>query len=372
MKIKSLFIVLTMTLISCTSDEVKVEKVDEIFQEEEETDLTPDEGVMRNLTSMEFVAGMKPGWNLGNALDTESTNETAWGNPATTKAMIDAIKERGFETIRIPVTWSYHTGASPEYIIEESWLNRVQEVVNYARDNDMYVIINIHHDDTWIIPTYALADSVKSRLNKTWTQIANRFKEYSDYLIFELLNEPRHENTPLEWTGGTPEGRDVVNQYNKTCLDAIRATGGNNLTRHIMMASYAASPGTVNHLVIPDDERIIVSIHNYFPFEFSIGNGSTWGTDQDKVEMDRSFDNIRNKFIANGKPVIMGEWSSTNNAGGADRLAHAEYYANGCVERGILPVWWDNGNIGGSGIFNRDNLTWYFPEIADAVINSKN
>lgn len=360
------FLALFLMLITFCCSLHKVIRTDEVLIQEKK-----DDGVMRNISSVQLVANMKPGWNMGNSLDAEGKSETAWKNPIITKTMIDEVKNKGFGTIRIPVTWRFHTGKAPSYTIEESWLERVQQVVDYAKSNDMYVIINIHHDDSWIIPTYDKSHQVKDRLNKVWTQIANHFKNYSDYLIFELLNEPRYKGTPEEWTGGTVEGRDVVNQYNKTCLDAIRATGGNNTRRHIMISAYAADQGAMDDFMIPNDNRLIVSVHNYFPYEFSLGSDFEWGTDTDKAQMDAAFNYLKNKFIDNGLPVIMGEWSSINNNNKTDRIAHADYYARGCVSRGILPIWWDNGNFNGSAIFNRKTLTWYFPEIADTIINSK-
>ncbi|GAB5410413.1 MAG: glycoside hydrolase family 5 protein [Balneolaceae bacterium] len=317
---------------------------------------------------------MGSGWNLGNSLDAKGPNETYWGNPVTTKAMIDEISERGFKTLRIPVTWSYHMGAAPDYIIESEWLDRVEQIANYALDNEMFVIVNIHHDDPWIIPTYEKVSEVSDRLDKVWTQIATRFKDYGDHLILETLNEPRHIGTPEEWTGGTAEGRAVLNEYHKSSLDAIRATGGNNAKRHIMISSYAAStgPNAINDLEIPnDDKNVIISLHSYFPYFFTIGEADeTWGTDADKREMDAEFDKIKAKFIDNGYPVVMGEWGSMDQGNTADRLAHATYYANGCAERGIVPVWWDNGVEDELAIFDRRNLTWHYPEIADAVINA--
>lgn len=330
---------------------------------------------MRNITAMELVADMKSGINLGNTLDAETDEETGWGNPLTTKAMIDAIAARGFKTLRLPVTWRFHMGAAPDYLIESAWLDRVEEIANYAFSNDMYVIINIHHDDPWIIPTYAKASEVSDRLKKVWTQVANRFETYGDYLIFETLNEPRHEDTPEEWSGGTAEGRDVVNQYNKACVDAIRATGGNNPNRFLMVAPYAASTGftVLNELVIPNnDDKIIVSLHSYFPYPFALGGTDPdWGTADDKAQMDAEFDKIHDKFIANGKAVIMGEWSSSTDNIYADRIAHAEYYSKGCADRMIMPLLWDVGNsANNAGVFDRENLTWTYPEIADVIIDA--
>ena len=368
-KLKGFLVLLGLLLVSCESLEDTM-----IAAANDDNEVPIEVGVMRNISAMELVADMKPGWNVGNSLDAEGPSETYWGNPRITKSLIDALKDKGFGTLRVPVTWRFHTGEAPNYRIEQSWLNRVEEVVNYGLDNDMYVIINIHHDEEWIIPTYAEAEAVKDRLEKTWTQIANHFKDYSDYLIFETLNEPRYEGQPEEWTG-TPEWKDVVNQYHKTALDAIRATGGNNSVRHIMISSYAASQGAIDDLVIPNnDERTIVSLHNYFPFDFSLsGNDTSWGTQNDKDEMDGTFDHIYNTFIVNNTPVIMGEWGNLNHnsTNTADRLAHASYYANGLVSRQILPIWWDNGNNEEYALIDRQTLEWNFPDIADAIIESK-
>ncbi|MEM7483831.1 MAG: glycoside hydrolase family 5 protein [Bacteroidota bacterium] len=339
-----------------------------------------DDGVMRNLSSIEIVAEMKTGWNLGNSLDAEGPDETFWGNPATTQAMIDEVSNRGFNTLRVPVTWRFHQGDAPNYTVEESWFDRVEEVVNYGRANNMYVIINVHHDDPWIIPTYEKGDEVKDRLSKLWTQIANRFKNYSDYVIFETLNEPRLENSPEEWSGGTAEGRDMVNQYHQVSLDAIRATGGNNSLRQIMISTYAAStlPFVMDALIIPnDDERTIISLHSYFPFPFTLeGTDSTWGTDDDKAQLEAEMDRIKAKFTDNGKAVVLGEWASGNQSNLDDRIAHATFYAQAAAERGFSSVWWDNGNSGvsndGLAIFNRQTLTWPFGEIADIIIQANN
>ncbi len=329
---------------------------------------------IRKITPKEFVIDMGAGWNLGNAMDTESEDETAWGNPITTKAMIDEIAKKGFKTLRLPVTWRFHMGPAPDYEIEKEWLDKVEKIANYALDNKMYVIVNIHHDEAWIIPTYEKAPTVKSQLIKVWTQIANRFKTYDDYLIFETLNEPRHEETPEEWDGGTAEGRDAVNQYHQVSVDAIRATGGSNTSRKIMVSTYAASTNSnaLSDYIIPnDDENVIVSVHSYSPYLFCLeGTDPTWGTEADKTELTQEFNKIHDKFEKEGRAVVMGEWGSTFSNNPEDRLAHAEFYATACAERGICPIWWDNGNLDEFAIFNRNTLEWTYPEIADAIVNA--
>lgn len=375
MKQVSLFLVLLFS-VACSSPKQNIAKVE--HKEGQTTASNYDNGVMRDISSVKIVSEMKVGWNLGNSLDAEGANETAWGNPVVTKALIDKVAQRGFKTIRVPVTWRFHQGSSPNYTVEKAWIDRVEEVVNYVRANNMYVIINVHHDDTWIIPTYEKGDGVKNRLSKLWTQIANRFQNYSDYVIFETLNEPRLEGSPEEWIGGTAEGRDMVNQYHKVSLDAIRATGGNNSTRHIMISSYAAStsPQAINDLIIPNnDVKTIVSLPPYFPYPFTLGGTDrTWGTNSDKAQLDGEMDRIKAKFTDSGIAVILSEWSSGNQNNTSDRLTHATYYANAAAKRGFASIWWDNGNTGvsndGLGILNRNNLTWAFDNIAHTIINA--
>ncbi len=366
-------------LIGCSSTENQVntssEEIDNI--ETPSDDSVPGETInetMRDISPKEFVLDMGSGWNLGNTLDTEDVDVTAWGNPLTTKPMIDEIANMGFKTLRLPVTWQYHTGSAPDYILESDWLDTVENIANYALSNNMYVIINIHHDDEWIVPTYENAPYVKDRLIKIWTQIANKFKPYGDYVIFETLNEPRYEGSPEEWEGGTEEGRDVVNQYHQVSVDAIRATGGNNAIRKIMVSTYAAGTGEnvlEDYLVPNNDENIIVSIHSYSPYLFSLaGTDPTWGTDEDKAQLTEEFNVIQAKFETEGRAVVMGEWGSTFSNNENDRLVHAEFYANLCAERGICPIWWDNGNASEFGIFNRNTLEWVYPEIADAIVDA--
>jgi endoglucanase len=149
-------------------------------------------GTMRDMTSMRIVADMKVGWNLGNTLDAWANGvsglntEACWGNPKATKALFDALKAKGFKIVRIPVTWKDHLGASPTFTIDKVWMDRVEEVVNYALSNGMYVILNTHHDE-WLTLTPATQAAVTDKITKVWAQIADRFKDYSDYLIFENI-----------------------------------------------------------------------------------------------------------------------------------------------------------------------------------------
>lgn len=342
---------------------------------------------MRNISALDFTKDMRVGWNLGNTLDAFSPSatgldtETCWGNPKTTKAMIDKIKEMGFNTVRIPVTWGNHVGPAPDYTIDSAWLNRVEEVVNYVLDNDMYAIINLHHEESsWLIPTYANQQKVTAQLKKLWEQIANRFKDYSDYLIFETMNEPRVVGSSSEWSGGTAENRAVINSLNATAVNTIRASGGNNAKRFIMIPTHAASSITeaMNDLVIPNnDSRVIISLHMYSPYYFCMISTSTptWGSDHDKYSLSGELDAIYNKFIKNGRAVVIGEFGSIDKNNLSSRIAHAEHYVKEARKRGIPVIWWDNGYYGPGNddsyaIFNRRALTWYYPEIAQTLVRA--
>ncbi|HEY9060359.1 MAG TPA: cellulase family glycosylhydrolase [Pseudobacteroides sp.] len=332
---------------------------------------------MRNISSLELVKDMRLGWNLGNTLDATG-GETSWGNPKTTKEMIDKVKEMGFNTVRFPVTWGGHVGPAPSYTIDQAWLNRVEEVVNYALDNNMYAIVNFHHENSWLKPTYANEAQSKAQLTKIWEQVANRFKNYSDYLIFETMNEPRVEGSPNEWSGGTAENRQVINSFNLAAVNTIRGTGGNNASRHIMIPAHAASAidAALNDLVIPNnDNRIIISIHNYSPYYFAMDvNGTaSWGTASDKSSLAGEFDVLYNRFVKNGRAVVIGEFGTINKSNEAARIAHAEFFVKETRARGITPVWWDNGyseakKSDSYGLLNRTALSWHYPEIAKALV----
>jgi hypothetical protein len=245
----------------------------------------------------------------------------------------------------------------------------------------MYVIINIHHDDSWVVPTYAKQDAAIAQITKVWTQIANRFKNYGDYLIFETLNEPRLVGSAEEWSGGTAEGRDVLNKFHLAAVNAIRNTGGNNASRHLMVSPYGANGGSnaIDALVIPNnDSKVIISWHNYSPYNFvqQIPGTNTWGTVAEQSWLNGEFDRLYNKFIKNGRAVVIGEWSPTDKNNTSERAKYADFFIKAAKARQMAPVWWDNGDVnggdadGGSGIFNRNSLTWAYPTIADAIVNN--
>ena len=338
----------------------------------------------KNVTAKELTANMKVGWNLGNSLDalgSGMSSETAWGNPKTTKAMIDDIKAEGFNTVRIPVSWGRHTDKNGN--VDEQWMARVKEVVDYAYKNGMYVILNSHHDNEYYdIGGCAKNDKTykasEKKMTKLWTQIANEFKKYNEHLIFETMNEPRTEGSAKEWTGGTGAERDVVNNLNAAIVDAIRATGGNNEYRYIMIPAYAATSnmGALRALKLPEDDRIIVSVHAYSPYNYAMnGSYSKDFSDSDKKELDKFFSDLNSIFISKGVQVVIGEFGATNKDNEADRCLWAEYYVKGAGKYGIPCIWWDNNSgtaKGGEcfGIYDRKTGEWVFKDLADTLVKS--
>ncbi len=355
---------------------------DTAIQETKEGE-TGEQVEMRDIPSTELVKEIIIGWNLGNTMDATGGNntlnsETSWGNPRTTKKMIDAVKEAGFQTLRIPTTWENHLGPAPDYLIDPAWLDRVQEIVDYGIENDMYVILNMHHEE-WHFPSYDNLDKAEAILTGVWSQIAERFQNYDEHLIFEGMNEPRMKGTNLEWIGGNEEGRDVINQLNAAFVETIRSSEGNNPMRHLMIPCYAASsdPKTWADFVVPEDDKIIVSIHAYTPYNFALNKNGTseWSleNENDTRDIDNLMNNIYSNFISKGQPVILGEFGAmTKKDNLDDRIAWAEYYVKKATEKGIPCIWWDNGAFYGSGelfgLLKRMYLKWEYPEIVDAMM----
>ncbi|MBE6836869.1 MAG: glycoside hydrolase family 5 protein [Ruminococcus sp.] len=347
-------------------------------------------------TAADVVLDMTVGWNLGNSLDATNgdgvNSETSWGNPKTTKAMIDAVKRAGFNTVRVPVSWGRHTSGN-NHTIDSAWMARVKEVVGYCIDNDMYVILNTHHDinatsDAAYYPTYARLDASNDFLESIWTQIANEFKDYDYHLIFETLNEPRLVGHEYEWwwpnDSAIAEPIACINSMNQTCLDAIRATGGNNSTRCIMVPGYCASVygATADGFRVPNDsadDRIIVSVHAYTPVSFTLDdNGTSVFSDSLKSEIDDIFNTI--EWI--DEPVIIGEMSASNRNNSSERVKWAEYYFGKVAETidygaNVPCILWDNNvwinqeHAGEShGHLDRSTLTWNDEPFINAIMDT--
>lgn len=330
-------------------------------------------------SAKDLVAQMKVGWNLGNTMDATGGSgidaETSWGNITTTKMMIDAVKNAGFNVFRLPVSWGTHLDEN--YNVDPAWMDRVQEIVNYGIDNDMFVILNTHHEE-WYMPVESDVDEDLKELEALWTQIAERFKGYNEKLIFEGVNEPRLRGDGAEWTG-TTESREIVNKYAKTFVETVRATGGNNADRCLMVTPYAASSSATNMqaLEIPEDsDKIIVSIHAYLPYSFALDTAGTDVYDPNDKSIPDLFENIKYYFLDNDIPVIIGEFGSVNKMNDEDRIKCVTDYLTTAKEYGVPCVWWDNGTRVGDGenfgLLDRTDCTWYFPGIMEAIQNVVN
>ncbi len=346
------------------------------------TDSKQDEGdkpVVANGNAAAIAEDIRIGWDLGNTLDcynvdwAVANHESAWGNPKTTKEMIDTVKAAGFNAVRIPVSWTDHMDADGN--VDAAWMDRVQEVVDYSMDNGLYTILNVHHDDyTWLNPTYADEAAVKTKFVKLWSQIAERFKDYDLNLLFEGMNEPRVIGSPNEWMGGTPEEHDVINHLHQAFVDTVRASGGNNPDRTLIVTTHAASITTtaINGLVVPNDGNIIVSIHSYAPWKFTTLEYPDDKTfDQNGMaELDKGFDVLYSNFVLKGIPVIIGEFGAENKNNAADRAAYYAYYVEAAALRGIPCFIWDNGPEDSYGLLDRKTCTWYDSNIIDGIMNA--
>jgi endoglucanase len=355
--------------------------------------IPPDSTDMRSITSVELAEEMVPGWNVGNSLDAISS-ETAWGNPMISQTLMDSIKAAGFNAVRIPVAWGQHSDTST-FIIEESWLARVEEVIGYVLRSGMYAIINEHWDEGWIQPTYADSESVSNRLGAMWKQIAIHFRDYDDHLLFAGTNE-------VMMTGnyGTPtrEYYTVQNSYNQTFVNAVRSTGGRNYYRHLLVQGFNTNIGyTVSYFTIPKDvtpNRLIVEVHYYDPYDFTINTSSNivqwgrWATDPSKTETwanesytDGRFNIMKTNFIDKGYAVVLGEYGAMarldlgSDELNADYAKYRRYYmfyiTHSLVSHGLVPFYWDNGFTGdnGMGIFNRSTGAQVYPDIVKAIID---
>ncbi len=317
---------------------------------------------MRDLTSVQLSREMVPGINLGNTLEALPA-ETSWGAPLTTQATMDGYKAAGFKSVRIPVAWSQYADAN--YTIRPAWMARVTQVVDYARKAGLYAVINVHWDGGWMDhPTYAEQAGINARLTKLWTQIATNFKNYDDHLLFAGTNEVGMQapwGTPI-----APEWAKVQNGFNQAFVDAVRATGGNNARRHLVVQAYWTS---IEHAVsintMPTDtvpNRLFMEVHNYDPYNFSLNGDSKiwqWGagaTDAAATEtwaneayFDKMFRSMKTRFVDQGVAVIVGEYGAyvkPKYPGMAEyRKVWAKYVTHSIVQNGLVPMWWDTGEL---------------------------
>lgn len=344
-------------------------------------------GKMRNITSQQLVEDMTFGWNLGNTLDVcqadrdgdgkinehveagEKVDETLWGNPKATKELFTSLKKNGVNAVRIPVTWRDHMDSNGN--IDREWMDRVQQVVDYAYSQGMYVIINVHHDGggdpkfgAWIIEeSQKDYNTFLKKYKNVWKQIAERFKNYSDYLIFESMNEVGFDTL---YNKNKADAYNLINKINQDFVDIIRATGGNNAKRHLLIAGYYTDiERTCDSLYkMPDDKagRCILSVHYYTPWDFCTCDiKHTWGTNSEVRQMETLIGKMKKNFVDKGIPVIIGEYA----ASGSDLsscIFFIEKLNKLCSDYGIATFIWDNGRQ-----VNRKTYKWRTPQYLEAL-----
>ncbi len=352
-------------------------------------------------TATEIAGLMTTGWNLGNTLDATGgkgvSSETSWGQPLTTQAMITTVRKAGFNTIRIPVSWGNHTKfwRDPEnFEIDEDWMNRVKEIVDYCYNENMFVILNIHHDNNQNNIYYMPQDEEENRLfiRGVWRQIAEAFKDYDQHLVFEIMNEPRLVGDTNEWwfdinnpSAAISEALDMINQFNQIGVDEIRGNGSDeNKDRVIMCPGYAACyEGCMSpDFKLPTDEtkdRLAVSLHAYRPYDICLGSKSKWLSSYTK-EIEDYFTPVYEKYVKNNIPVIIGEesmsakFSGDERTNAEDRIEWTKAYYSTTKKFGMPAVLWDNNvykKNGGEahGHLDRVNLQWYDPEFIQTIMD---
>jgi endoglucanase len=352
---------------------------------------TTDNGEIRDdLTALELTRLMGNGINLGNTMEAYghlslgtssdvSSYETLWGQPETTQEMISGMKAAGFDTLRIPVAWTnmmdYESG---DYTINEAYLNRVEEIVNYARNENMYVIVNDHWDGGWWgmfgSADTATQEKAMEMYKSMWTQIAERFKNYSDYLIFESANEElgnRLNDTDIATDSGTLSEDDCyakLLEINQAFVDTVRSTGGNNEKRFLLIAGYNTDiTYTVDdRYQMPTDtaeNKLLLSVHYYDPSGYCLdGSLESWGTKPDYDDMNEAFAKLT-KFTDAGYGVIIGEYGVLPDDKGWARDNDYEYtenLLNNCDLYNFVPVLWDT-----NGTYSKEDKKIRFSDLEE-------
>ena len=317
------------------------------------------------------------GWNMGNHFDAHNngvSGETVWGNPKATQATFDKVKAAGFSTVRIPVTWLGHIGAAPDYKIEDAWLDRVAEVVGYAENAGLNVILNMHHDGAdskyWLDIKSAAADpavheQILDQITAMWSQIAWKFQDKGDFLIFEAFNEI-HDGG-WGWGANRNDGGKqykCLNEWNQAFVGAVRGSGGqNNMERLLGIPAYCTNTDlAIAALEMPSDyleDRLMVSVHCYDPYDYTLpAKYSEWGhtasssnkvAGDNEADLKATFVKLYDHFISKGIPVYMGEFGCVNRATAREQAFqqyYLKYYAKLSKTYGVPCMIWDNGAKG--------------------------
>lgn len=347
---------------------------------------TPQDTVLTVKGAVEMAQQLGMGWNLGNQMDAQKdgvASETAWGNPVVTQALFDKLANAGIKTVRIPVTWLGHIGDAPGYTIDKAWLDRVEQLVGYAEKAGLNAIINIHHDGAdsrhWLDIKGAAENpeinaAVTAQIKAMWAQIASRFKDKGQFLIFESFNEI-HDGGWGWGANRTDGGKQyrTLNEWNQAFVDTVRATGGNNADRYLAVPSYCTNPDNAvdGSFKLPQDSadnRLIVAVHYYAPVDYSLNDKfkewghtgtdvDTWG---DETSLLETFGKLKSMYVDKGIPVYIGEMgcvSRDNERAEKFRRYYLEYVCKAARDHNLAPIYWDNGYGGTgreqSGLFDR-------------------
>ena len=360
-----------------------------------------------DLNQSQIVEAMGPGWNLGNQLESVTDNvpeETDWGNPVITEKLIQSVKAAGFKSIRIPVSYFAKIDDDKDYTIDSKWLDRVQEVVDYCIKNDLYAVINIHGDGyntidgSWLLCNGKNQTEIKKKYKKVWKQIAERFKNYDEHLLFESMNE--------EFDGSYSEPNKEyyqnINDYNQIFVDTVRKTGDNNTKRWLIIPGWNTNIDYTagdygfklptdqyrDKSIDKEEQRIMISVHYYSPWDFCGGeNGviTQWGNEADdpsktsttcdETYMKNQLNLMKTTFADKGYPVFIGEYGSIDKTSyDSENEYYRAYFARKLCQlsrkNGCIPMYWDNGYNGvhGFGLFDRTTCEITQPVIIDAIM----
>lgn len=345
-------------------------------------------------SALELTQVMGHGWNLGNTLEscgdwiaqwgdgTTASYETAWGNPVTTKAMIDGLKQSGISSVRVPVAWSNMMTDTENYTISQDYFNRVDEVLNYVLDNDMYAIVNIHYDNGWWTMFGTDYDEAMKKYKSMWEQLSEHYKDYSSKLIFESANEElgsrfKENNSSLS----DNECYKLTNEINQTFVDIVRKSGGNNDNRFLLIAGYDTDIDKTcdDRYIMPTDttdNHLLVSVHYYSPVTYCLANTEdnswgymdSWGSESDYAYMKNQLGKMQ-KFTEQGYGVIIGEYGvATKKIGedsyikkdGTDKFMQSVLDIS--AEYNLCPILWDAGDWfdRSSNVFKYDDINNVF------------
>ncbi|GAE94715.1 endoglucanase B precursor [Gracilibacillus boraciitolerans JCM 21714] len=317
---------------------------------------------------------MQPGWNLGNTFDAVGNDETAWGgNPYVTQELIQRVADQGFKSIRIPITFDQRMGEDDDYQINDDFLKRVDQTVQWALEEDLYVMINVHHD-SWLWVETGMQEEhnqTVDRFNAIWTQLADHFKDYPKELMFESINEPR-------FSGTEEESQAYLNELHTHFYEIVRGSGGYNDNRPLVLPTLntGSEPEKINSLYEYiqglKDPNIIATVHYYgfWPFSVNIA-GYTRFEEDTKKDIHTVFDRVHETFTANGIPVIIGEYGllgfdvDTGVVQQGEKLKFFEHMIHYANEKELIHMLWDNGQH-----LNRDTLEWNDPEFFNMLKTS--